>query len=133
MKQLKTGLPEILLSYRRGTEVKTRITSAKDAYLSLKELYEVETIDYIEYSTLTVLKPLDEFSCTKSIISRSRKVCLNAESITKLSIIDSYRYREVKLESISNHIIRKPSIFIIPCDSKFRWSSNRYFTLNLLF
>ena len=50
MKQFKTRLPEIQLSYRRGTEAIVKITKVEDAYLIFKSLYDVNTIDYIESS-----------------------------------------------------------------------------------
>lgn len=50
MKQFKTRLPEILLSYRRGTEAIVKIKSAEDAYKVFVSLYDINTIDYIECS-----------------------------------------------------------------------------------
>lgn len=50
MKQLKTKLPEIQLSYRRGTEPNVKIKSAEDAYKVFATLYDANTIDYKECS-----------------------------------------------------------------------------------
>jgi len=50
MKQFKTKLPEILLSYRRGTEAVVKIKQAEDAYNVFTTIYDADTIDYIESS-----------------------------------------------------------------------------------
>lgn len=50
MKQFKTRLPEILLSYRRGTEPIVKITSAEDAYNVFATIYDTNIIEYIECS-----------------------------------------------------------------------------------
>lgn len=50
MKQFKTKLPEILLSYRRGTDPIVKIKSAEDAYKVFTTIYDTDIIDYIECS-----------------------------------------------------------------------------------
>lgn len=50
MKQFKTKLPEIRLSYRRGTETIVKIEKAEDAYKVFSTIYDNNTIDYIECS-----------------------------------------------------------------------------------
>lgn len=55
MKQFKTKLPEIQLSYRRGTETIVKIKSAEDAYKVFRTRYDEHTIDYIECSFVLFL------------------------------------------------------------------------------
>ena len=55
MKQFKTRLPEILLSYRRGIEPIVKIKKAEDAYRVFTTIYDETIIDYIECSYVLFL------------------------------------------------------------------------------
>lgn len=55
MKQFKTRLPEILLSYRRGTEAISKITKAEEANRVFRTIYDTATLDYIESSYVLFL------------------------------------------------------------------------------
>lgn len=48
MKEYKTALPELTLKYNSGDQRKTKITSSADANIVLKNLYDADTLEYIE-------------------------------------------------------------------------------------
>jgi DNA repair protein RadC len=55
MKYFKGNLPELVLSYKTGEEKRFKVSSSKDAYNGLKELYDVGVLEYYESSIVIYL------------------------------------------------------------------------------
>lgn len=55
MKYFKGNLPELVLSYKTGEEKRFKISSSKDAYKGLKELYDIGLIEYCESAIVVYL------------------------------------------------------------------------------
>lgn len=48
MKNKEKNLPQLTIKYKRGNYPKTKISSSNQAYQVLKNLYDVDTIEYFE-------------------------------------------------------------------------------------
>lgn len=48
MKTFKSKLPELTLNYKTSTYPKVKISSSEDAFKTLVQVYDKETIDYLE-------------------------------------------------------------------------------------
>jgi DNA repair protein RadC len=55
MKYFKGKLPELVLSYKTGEEKRFNISGSKDAYVGLKELYDIGLIEYCESAIVLYL------------------------------------------------------------------------------
>lgn len=55
MKYFKGKLPELKLVYKTGEEKRFKVSSSKDAYKGLKELYDLDIIEYCECSVVLYL------------------------------------------------------------------------------
>jgi len=55
MKYFKGKLPELKLVYKKGEEKRFKVSSSKDAYKGLKELYDLDIIEYCESSVVLYL------------------------------------------------------------------------------
>jgi DNA repair protein RadC len=55
VKKYKSNLPEITIKYKTGEQKKSKISSSKDCYNVLKDLFNTDTIEYCEEMILILL------------------------------------------------------------------------------
>ena len=55
MKQYTTLLPEIRLSFKKGTQTNVKISKSADAHKLLLELFDTDTIEYFETALVLFL------------------------------------------------------------------------------